>query len=269
MATQTFDTKNAKTNSYVADAQGRFGGEFGGRFVPETIIPALDELTAEYEKAKADPAFQAAVRLLRQELCRPPHAAVLRRKDDARTRRRADLSQARRPGPHGRAQDQQRARADSARQAHEQAAHHRRDRRGPARRRHGDRLRPVRLPVRRLHGRGRRAAAGAQCRAHEAARRGSPPRHVRHADAERRAQRGHARLGDECPRHALHHRHGRRAAPLPDHGPRLPDRSSASKRGSSCRKTPAACPMSSSPASAAAPTRWASSTRSSTTRACG
>jgi tryptophan synthase beta chain len=54
-----------KTNSsptlpdpYVADAQGRFGGEFGGRFVPETIIPALDELTAAYAKAKADPAFQ-------------------------------------------------------------------------------------------------------------------------------------------------------------------------------------------------------------------
>ncbi len=45
-------------NRYVADAQGRFGGEFGGRFVPETIIPALDELTAAYAAAKADPAFQ-------------------------------------------------------------------------------------------------------------------------------------------------------------------------------------------------------------------
>src|SRR5262249_20725272 len=31
----------------VPDARGRFG-EFGGRFVPETIIPALDELAAEY-----------------------------------------------------------------------------------------------------------------------------------------------------------------------------------------------------------------------------
>jgi tryptophan synthase beta chain len=61
MATETLDTKNAKTNPYVADAQGRFGGEFGGRFVPETIIPALDELTAEYEKAKADPEFQAQI----------------------------------------------------------------------------------------------------------------------------------------------------------------------------------------------------------------
>ena len=48
-----------RTPEYVADAQGRFGGEFGGRFVPETIMPALDELTAEYEKAKNDPAFLA------------------------------------------------------------------------------------------------------------------------------------------------------------------------------------------------------------------
>ncbi len=54
-------TQSMERNIYVADAQGRFGGEFGGRFVPETIIPALDELTAEYEKAKADPAFQAEV----------------------------------------------------------------------------------------------------------------------------------------------------------------------------------------------------------------
>ena len=51
-------TMDKTENRYVADAQGRFGGEFGGRFVPETIIPALDELTEEYAKAKADPAFQ-------------------------------------------------------------------------------------------------------------------------------------------------------------------------------------------------------------------
>lgn len=54
MATQTLET-----GKYVADAQGRFGGEFGGRFVPETIIPALDELVVAYEKAKSDPAFRA------------------------------------------------------------------------------------------------------------------------------------------------------------------------------------------------------------------
>ncbi len=53
MAAQTLNE-----NKYVADAQGRFGGEFGGRFVPETIIPALDELTQAYDAARADPAFQ-------------------------------------------------------------------------------------------------------------------------------------------------------------------------------------------------------------------
>ncbi len=42
----------------VPDERGYYG-EFGGRFVPETLIPALDELTAAYHEAIADPAFQA------------------------------------------------------------------------------------------------------------------------------------------------------------------------------------------------------------------
>jgi tryptophan synthase beta chain len=42
----------------VPDAAGRFGS-FGGRYVPETLTRALDELTAEYAKAQADPEFQA------------------------------------------------------------------------------------------------------------------------------------------------------------------------------------------------------------------
>jgi tryptophan synthase beta chain len=37
---------------------GRFG-EYGGRFVPETLVAALDELTEVYAAAQADPAFQA------------------------------------------------------------------------------------------------------------------------------------------------------------------------------------------------------------------
>jgi tryptophan synthase beta chain len=41
----------------VPDERGYFG-EFGGRFVPETLIPALDELTAAYHEAMSDPAFQ-------------------------------------------------------------------------------------------------------------------------------------------------------------------------------------------------------------------
>ncbi len=44
-----------KTN--LPDARGYFG-EFGGRFVPETLMPALDELIVAYEEAMADPEFQ-------------------------------------------------------------------------------------------------------------------------------------------------------------------------------------------------------------------
>ena len=42
--------------STPAAAQGHFG-KFGGRFVPEALIAALDELTAAYEKARVDPEF--------------------------------------------------------------------------------------------------------------------------------------------------------------------------------------------------------------------
>lgn len=40
----------------VPDARGYFG-DYGGRFVPETLIPALDELVAAYQDAMADPQF--------------------------------------------------------------------------------------------------------------------------------------------------------------------------------------------------------------------
>ena len=40
------------------DARGRFG-EFGGRYVAETLMPLILELEAAYRAAKADPKFQA------------------------------------------------------------------------------------------------------------------------------------------------------------------------------------------------------------------
>ena len=40
------------------DARGRYG-EFGGKFVPETLLPALEELEAAYRQAKDDPGFQS------------------------------------------------------------------------------------------------------------------------------------------------------------------------------------------------------------------
>ena len=47
-------------NDYAAypDANGRFG-DYGGRYVPETLMPLVHDLDAAYAAAKADPAFKA------------------------------------------------------------------------------------------------------------------------------------------------------------------------------------------------------------------
>ena len=39
-------------------ASGRYG-PYGGRYVAETLMPALDELTQAYQESQQDPAFQA------------------------------------------------------------------------------------------------------------------------------------------------------------------------------------------------------------------
>ncbi len=43
--------------NYQADKHGKFG-EFGGRYVAETLMPAILELDEAYKKAKKDPEFQ-------------------------------------------------------------------------------------------------------------------------------------------------------------------------------------------------------------------
>lgn len=43
-------------NRELPDSRGYFG-QFGGRFVPETLIPALDELEVAYNEAKREPVF--------------------------------------------------------------------------------------------------------------------------------------------------------------------------------------------------------------------
>jgi tryptophan synthase beta chain len=42
----------------LPDVTGHFG-KFGGRFVPEALVAALDQLDAEYQAARVDPAFTA------------------------------------------------------------------------------------------------------------------------------------------------------------------------------------------------------------------
>ncbi len=46
----------ATPSGHEPDERGHFG-RYGGRFVPEALVAALDELTAAYEKARVDPEF--------------------------------------------------------------------------------------------------------------------------------------------------------------------------------------------------------------------
>jgi tryptophan synthase beta chain len=58
---------------------GRFG-PYGGRYVPETLMTALEELEREYEKARRDKSFRAEFeRLLREYAGRPTPLSPARR----------------------------------------------------------------------------------------------------------------------------------------------------------------------------------------------
>ncbi|MDA8369839.1 MAG: tryptophan synthase subunit beta [Nocardiopsaceae bacterium] len=54
---------SASSASTSADGGGHYG-RYGGRFSPEAIVAALDEVAVEWEKAKNDPGFQAELREL-------------------------------------------------------------------------------------------------------------------------------------------------------------------------------------------------------------
>jgi tryptophan synthase beta chain len=57
--------------SAVPDERGRFG-EYGRRYVPETLMYALDQLSQAYEDAKLDPEFDRQLKdLLRHFVGRP------------------------------------------------------------------------------------------------------------------------------------------------------------------------------------------------------
>ena len=59
------------TTSLPAAVAGRFGA-YGGRYVPETLMAALEELEHAYGEAKEDPAFQAELDDLLRNYCGRP-----------------------------------------------------------------------------------------------------------------------------------------------------------------------------------------------------
>ena len=64
----------------LPDEKGYYG-QYGGRFVPETLMPALDELATAYSKYKTDPAFNRDLAALEKDYSGRPtplyHARML------------------------------------------------------------------------------------------------------------------------------------------------------------------------------------------------
>src|ERR1700712_3795644 len=50
----------------VPDATGHFG-PYGGRFVPEALLAAIDDLTAAFHETQADPEFRAELQRLHRD----------------------------------------------------------------------------------------------------------------------------------------------------------------------------------------------------------
>ncbi len=63
--------EKATNKIQVPDALGRFG-RFGGKYVPETLMPALSELEAAYQKYRQDREFQAELNQLLADYCGRP-----------------------------------------------------------------------------------------------------------------------------------------------------------------------------------------------------
>src|SRR5687768_9785078 len=55
----------------LPDGNGRYG-DFGGRYAPETLMTALEELERAYDEAKADPGFAAEVDLIMRDFVGRP-----------------------------------------------------------------------------------------------------------------------------------------------------------------------------------------------------
>jgi tryptophan synthase beta chain len=55
----------------VPDVHGHFG-PYGGKFVPETLMPAIEELGQVYQQSRADPIFQDELHTLLESFCGRP-----------------------------------------------------------------------------------------------------------------------------------------------------------------------------------------------------
>ena len=241
---------------------GRFG-RFGGCYVPEILVPALEQLEAAFLDAQDDPAFAAELNgLLANYAGRPTPLTRCRNLPRNIYLKREDLlhggahktNQVLGQGLLAKRMGKTRLIAETGAGQH-----------GVATAIVGALLGFETVD---LHGRRGRRAAEAQRLPDAADGRRGRAGGKRRPDAQGRDQRGAARLVGELRDHALSARHRRRAASVPDDGARVPARDRPRGARADHRAARAACPTRSSPASAAARTRSACSPTSSTIR-CG
>ena len=83
--------------SYAQPTDSGYFGEFGGRFVAETLTHALDGLAALYAELKDDPEFKKRALRGSRTLCRAAHTALFGRAYDGILGWCSNLSEARRP----------------------------------------------------------------------------------------------------------------------------------------------------------------------------
>jgi tryptophan synthase beta chain len=60
MPTDLVRDRESASPAQWPDAQGRFG-RFGGKYAPETLMPALEELETAWQEARSDPSYQAEI----------------------------------------------------------------------------------------------------------------------------------------------------------------------------------------------------------------
>ena len=204
------------------DARGYFGA-FGGRFVPEVLVGALDELEARDERRRSPTRVLARVpRVLRDFVGRP--SPIYRAERLVGRGRRALALQARRPQPHRRAQDQQHRRPGAARAS---AWARRRIIAETGAGQHGVATATIGakfgIPVEVFMG--ARDVERQALNVYIMKLLGATVHAVdgRNADAQGCDQRSVSRLGRPHRRHVLRHRQRRRRASLSVHGARIPE----------------------------------------------
>ena len=74
IALVALEVRNAKTADHQEASRTRHGhwGKFGGRYVPETLVAPLDELTKEFTRARHDADFWRELDQLLRDYCGRP-----------------------------------------------------------------------------------------------------------------------------------------------------------------------------------------------------